>query len=94
MKKSTIAILMLLVLVLTVAPLFLVKGAEFSGADGLAEEAITKSHPEYEPWFSPFMEPASGEIESLLFALQASIGAGFIGYYIGRTKRMNTSEKE
>ena len=28
-------------------------------------------------------EPASGEIAALLFALQAAIGAGFIGYWLG-----------
>ena len=33
----------------------------------------------WKPW-----EPPSGEIESLLFALQAAIGAGFIGYYVGK----------
>ena len=29
------------------------------------------------------MEPPSGEIESLLFALQAAIGAVIIGYFFG-----------
>jgi cobalt/nickel transport protein len=28
-------------------------------------------------------EPPSDEIASLLFALQAAIGAGFIGYWLG-----------
>ncbi|NLN22191.1 MAG: cobalt ABC transporter substrate-binding protein CbiN, partial [Syntrophomonadaceae bacterium] len=39
-------------------------------------------------------EPPSGEIESLLFALQAAIGAGFIGYYLGFVKGRKESEKE
>jgi cobalt/nickel transport protein len=39
--------------------------------------------PDYKPWFKPLMEPPSGEIESLLFALQAAAGAGFIAYYLG-----------
>ena len=39
--------------------------------------------PSYTPWFEPLIEPASGEIASLLFALQAAIGAGVIGYYLG-----------
>jgi cobalt/nickel transport protein len=38
---------------------------------------------DYKPWFSSIWEPPSGEIESLLFALKAALGAGFIGYYIG-----------
>jgi len=29
------------------------------------------------------MEPPSNEIGSLLFALQAALGAGFIGYWLG-----------
>ncbi len=33
---------------------------------------------------APLWEPPSGEIESLLFALQAAIGAGLVGFYFGR----------
>jgi cobalt/nickel transport protein len=29
------------------------------------------------------MEPPSGEVASMLFALQAALGAGFIGYWLG-----------
>jgi len=79
-------ILVLLVVILTVVPLFLAKGAEFGGADGEAEEAITEINADYEPWFSPIFEPPSGEIESLLFVLQAAIGAGIIGYGLGYLK--------
>ncbi|MFQ9918367.1 MAG: energy-coupling factor ABC transporter substrate-binding protein [Flavonifractor plautii] len=42
------------------------------------------SNPDYEPWFEPILEPASGEVESLLFALQAAIGAGVVGFVLGR----------
>ncbi len=62
------------------------RGAEFGGADGLAEEAITENNPWYEQWFEPIIEPASGEIESMLFATQAAIGALLIGYYFGFKK--------
>ena len=34
-------------------------------------------------YFEPLLEPASGEIASLLFALQAALGAGVIGYWLG-----------
>ncbi|WP_017292891.1 energy-coupling factor ABC transporter substrate-binding protein [Geminocystis herdmanii] len=74
--------LILFVTMLTVLPLIFVKG-DFEGADGQAEELITEIQPNYEPWFEPFFEPASGEIESLLFATQAALGAGVIGYVIG-----------
>lgn len=56
---------------------------EFGGSDGQAEEVIVDLNPDYEPWFESIYEPPSGEIESLLFALQAAIGAGVIGYYLG-----------
>ena len=85
MKNST-WILILLVVALAVVPLFLSRGAEFEGADVLAESAIGDINPDYEPWAEPLFEPPSGEIESLLFALQAALGAGFIAYYIGLKK--------
>jgi cobalt/nickel transport protein len=94
-KKSltrTNIILLVLVVIITVVPLYIAKGSEFGGADGEAEDLITEINPEYKPWFSSLYEPPSGEIESLLFALQAALGAGFIGYYIGykrgKTKRV------
>ncbi len=55
----------------------------FAGADDKARDLIGDIDPGYTPWFEPLMEPASGEIASLLFALQAALGAGFIGYYLG-----------
>ncbi|AFY56169.1 cobalt transport protein [Rivularia sp. PCC 7116] len=74
------------VIVLAVAPIIFVRDAEFGGADGEAEEEITKIQPEYKPWFSPIFEPPSGEIESLLFSSQAALGAGLIGYAVGLYK--------
>ncbi|MDN5859036.1 MAG: energy-coupling factor ABC transporter substrate-binding protein [Pseudonocardia sp.] len=76
------------VLVLVAVPVVFIDGA-FTGSDGQAETAITESHPDYEPWFGPLYEPPSGEIESGLFALQAALGAGLLGYYFGvaRTRR-------
>lgn len=76
-------VLIFIVVALAVFPLVVNKNAEFGGADGQAEAVITELHPDYQPWFSSIWEPPSGEIESLLFALQAALGAGFIGYYVG-----------
>lgn len=81
--------LLLIVVAITVAPLLLVKNAEFAGADGLAEEEIMNIQSDYVPWFSPIFKPASGEIESMLFALQAAIGAGVIGFGLGYLKGRN-----
>lgn len=92
MKKSTVIVVLLLVVLIAVFPLFLKKDAEFGGADGEAEGVISEINPEYEPWADPIMEPKSGEVESLLFALQAAIGAGVIGYYLGWSRRKRTAE--
>jgi cobalt/nickel transport protein len=46
---------------------------EWSGADSQAENVITKlTGGAYQPWFNSVYEPPSGEIESLLFTLQAA----------------------
>jgi cobalt/nickel transport protein len=58
----------------------------FAGADGEAQELIEGLHPTYKPWFKPFFTPPSKEIESMLFSLQAALGAGFLGYYFGLRK--------
>ncbi|HHE31490.1 MAG TPA: energy-coupling factor ABC transporter substrate-binding protein [Chlorobaculum parvum] len=72
-----------LVIALAAVPLMTLKHAEFGGSDDQAEQAITQLHPEYKPWFAPFWEPPGGEVESLLFALQAALGAGVLGYGLG-----------
>ncbi len=71
------------VVMLAIIPLFLYPESEFGGADGAAEEVIMSINPAVEPWITPFWEPPGGETESLLFAVQAAIGAGVIGYYFG-----------
>ncbi|WP_017627718.1 energy-coupling factor ABC transporter substrate-binding protein [Nocardiopsis chromatogenes] len=66
----------------------------FSGADAQAEQTVEEIAPSYEPWFSPLYEAPSGEVESGLFALQAAVGAGIIGYTLGvlRTRRKLSAE--
>ncbi|KUG20660.1 MAG: energy-coupling factor ABC transporter substrate-binding protein [Methanomicrobiaceae archaeon] len=56
----------------------------WGGADSEAAELIEASG--YEPWIDPIWKPPSGEIESLLFAMQAAIGALVIGYFFGYWK--------
>lgn len=93
LKNTTRNILLILVLIVMLAvPLFTLKDAAFEGADGQAEEVISEIDPNYEPWFSPLIEPASGEIESLLFAVQAALGAGVIGYFYGFVKGKRSVE--
>jgi cobalt/nickel transport protein len=83
MKKQTVYFLVFIVIALAIVPLFMNPGSEFGGADGEAEGAILEVAPNYEPWFESIWSPPGGETESLLFALQAALGAGVIGYYFG-----------
>lgn len=55
----------------------------FGGADAGAVEQIEADHPEYRPWFSSLFVPAGGQIESGLFAVQAALGAGVLGFALG-----------
>jgi cobalt/nickel transport protein len=61
-------------------------GGEFKGSDDLGIDAIIEAAPGYKPWFQPLWKPPSDEVENLLFSLQAALGAGFLGYVIGRRK--------
>lgn len=75
--------LILIAIVIAIIPLLLIKDSEFAGADGIAEDVIAEINPDYEPWFEPLIEPPGGETESLLFSLQAALGAGVIGFILG-----------
>ena len=87
-------LLVLAVIALAVLPLIFVRG-EYGGADGEAEVAIGDLEPDYEPWFGSIIELPSAEVESLLFASQAAVGAGVIGYVVGLYKgRSQKSQQE
>jgi cobalt/nickel transport protein len=77
---------------LALLPLFIVKEGKFGGADDQGKEAITVIQPDYKPWFQSLIQPASGEIAGLLFAAQAALGAGVVGYAIGWYKGKNESQ--
>ncbi|HWQ77463.1 MAG TPA: energy-coupling factor ABC transporter substrate-binding protein [Anaerovoracaceae bacterium] len=81
--KTTVIILLALIVIIAVSPLLFIQDSEFGGADGAAEEAITTIDPGYEPWAESLIELPGGETESLLFCLQAGIGAGIIGFGFG-----------
>ena len=93
MKRTQNILLIFGVVVLALVPLWIVEkpaaGADgeeveiFGGSDDKAKNLIGEIRPDYRPWFEPIIEPASGEIASMLLALQAALGAGFIGYYVG-----------
>lgn len=80
-KKN--GLLLLLAVLLAVIPLILHPGSDFSGADDKIKTVILADRPDYQPWFTALWQPPSDQVESLLFALQAALGAGVIGYVAG-----------
>lgn len=97
--KRTNWLLLLAVVLLTALPLWLVQkpasGAEiFGGSDGQGQQAISEMAPAYQPWFVALLTPPSKEIESLLFALQAALGAGVIGYWLGASATREKMRRE
>lgn len=93
-KAAFNGVLIVIVILLAVLPLVFLKNAEFSGVDAQAQGVIEVMAPTYKPWFTPVFKPASGEIESLLFALQAAIGAGVMGFGLGYYKGKNSAERK
>ncbi len=64
----------------------------FAGTDSVVTETLESDG--VEPWFSPVFELGSGELESGLFALQAGIGAGVLGYVLGNLRGRAKARKE
>lgn len=93
---KTALILLAIVVVMTVLPFVVARGAEFGGTDDAGSQMVNQIRgEEYEPWFTTPLETAlggelPGEIESLLFCLQTGIGVGILafgfGYYTARKK--------
>lgn len=82
MSRRTDVALLALAALIVAAPMVLKLPGEYGGADGHAQAAIEETG--YQPWFTALWTPPSKEIESLLFALQAALGAGGLGYVLGR----------
>lgn len=102
-KKAWIAGLLLACVVLTILPFLLApSGSGFGGADDAAGELVGEIHPGYEPWAEPVLEKIlggelPGETESLLFCLQAALGAGVICYgfgYLAARKKYSTEGRQ
>lgn len=86
------------VVIIAAAPLLLLRNSDtdFEGSDAEAVAEAQRLDPDLDPWESPLWSPPGGETESLLFALQAAIGAGVLGYVAGalRTRHQLTSHAE
>ena len=86
-RRLVTALLVLGVVTLFAVPLLLDRGrSDYAGTDSQATQVIEQSDPGYVPWFSSVFTPSSAEVESGLFALQAAVGAGVLGYVLGRLR--------
>lgn len=88
MKKKVILLLILVVLIAFI-PLFALKDAEFGGSDDAGSQVVAEVDSGYEPIAEPILEKLlghelPGEVESLLFCIQSSIGVGIIAFFMGR----------
>ena len=82
MSARASALLLLLAAAIVALPLALNLPGEYGGTDAAARDRIEATG--YRPWFASLWTPPGGEVESLLFAAQAALGAGVLGYVLGR----------
>ncbi|WP_068427359.1 energy-coupling factor ABC transporter substrate-binding protein [Piscicoccus intestinalis] len=95
-RRWWIDVLLVVALVAVVAVSFLLGrqsgDGEFAGTDATVSQVIEDEG--HQPWFQPFFEPGSAELESGLFALQAGLGGVVLGYCIGRLHGRRRREAE
>ena len=89
MKKSTVLILIIVVILMAFIPLFAMPDKEFGGSDDAGSVVVEEVDSSYEPWATPVFEQLlggelPGEVESLLFCIQTGIGVGIIAFIMGR----------
>ncbi len=94
MRKSTNNFWLLgLAIALSFAPILIFQGKEFKATDSRNQTAIEEVKPGYRPWMEPVLKPSGSEIETFLFATQAAIGAGIMGYIMGLYKGRNEKRR-
>lgn len=87
--KKKVVVLLVLVLLIAFIPLFALKDAEFGGSDDAGSQVVAEVDSGFEPIAEPILEKMlghelPGEVESLLFCVQSSIGVGIMAFFMGR----------
>jgi cobalt/nickel transport protein len=89
MKMELVVLAILVVFIGAFAYVSSTGNHAWSGSDDQAGDTIDKlTGGTYQPWAQSIWTPPSGEIESLLFALQAAFGSLIIGYFLGYYRAM------
>ena len=88
MKKKVITLLVIILLIAFI-PLFALKDAEFGGSDDAGRQVVEEVDSSFQPIAEPILEKMlghelPGEVESLLFCVQSSIGVGVLAFFMGR----------
>ena len=96
MSNKTIYIAGFAVVFIMCLGIFVVTNGGWGGSDDSGGEAA-EDHG-YVPWLTDWIDAIygelPGEIESLLFAIQAAIGAIIIGYFIGSARSKKQASQE
>ena len=88
MKKKVITLLVIILLIAFI-PLFALKDAEFGGSDDAGSQVVEEVDSSFQPIAEPILEKMlghelPGEVESLLFCVESSIGVGVLAFFMGR----------
>lgn len=94
MKLSSSWLLIIGVVLLAFGPLLVLQGKEFGATDSNFTAAIEKDHPDYKPWFKPVIKDSGTEVQTFLFAAQAGVGAGVLGYILGLYRGRSQKKKD
>lgn len=87
------AIVAIFALSMALAPRPSGEGEEaFGGTDSVVTDILSEDG--VTPWFQPIFEPGSGEIESGLFAMQAGLGGGLLGFALGNLRGRHQQRRD